>query len=418
MRLPTNFTGAQWCLIDLASQYGMAKEHYDVRLKWGQELLPMFRTEWDEFVEAIKPFVETADEPELFSASAINVWRVCHGKLSRYAIGQDAVASGPQILSCISRCEIGMKTTGLINGEEVPDLYTGITKALGSDESRSQVKKATVPHVYASIKAPMAVYGERYPEFVEAYTAVLPMAEAIKNRLVAAWNPRALFHSWEAPDGFEAVVPVIGQKSIEGKFRGFKYTYIYKAIMAKSKGLGVRSLAANFTHTLDGYVLRELARRCDYNKKQLLTVSTLINQRITNKLASAVTDVKRVAKAMKLVLLSRLNNLVSLVGVEYVTLSTIKALPLDYLLKLQRVIKRTLRLPSFKLKIVHDDFGAIGNYINALHYHYNSIMASLYMSDVLNQGLIRISGRGHGGLLNEAKLSHVKEIMRNKYAIG
>lgn len=242
-------TPAQWLLVDAASQYGLDKEHFEDRIEFGKELLPLLEQTDINNPEEISLFLDSylknADEPEMFGASLLAIRDVLAGRPTGYMVGLDAASSGPQILSCLTRCITGMSNTGAIDSGDVPDLYTLIKNNMGFEASRKDVKKATVPYVYGSKEAPVNVFGEKYTNFIQAYRTVVPWAEWAKNTLIACWNEHALFNQWELPDGGTAHVRVIGKSKTKGKFLGRQYTYIYNENKTKKKGeSGTRSLGA------------------------------------------------------------------------------------------------------------------------------------------------------------------------------
>lgn len=90
------FTPAQWSLIDLANQYGLDKKDFEERLQFGRDLLPTIR-ECKGILDLdtqFRSYIDEADEPELFTASLLNVWDICRGVPTGHYIELDAAASG------------------------------------------------------------------------------------------------------------------------------------------------------------------------------------------------------------------------------------------------------------------------------------------------------------------------------------
>lgn len=90
------YTAAQWSLIDLASMFGLDKKPFEERLAWGREQLPIIR-KCKGMLDLSKHFqdkIDSADEPEIFTASLLNVWDICNGNPSGHYIELDAAASG------------------------------------------------------------------------------------------------------------------------------------------------------------------------------------------------------------------------------------------------------------------------------------------------------------------------------------
>ena len=90
------FTAAQWSLIDLATMFFPDNKPFEERLAWGREQLPLIR-KCKGMLDLSKYFqdkIEEADEPEIFTASLLNVWDIVNGNPSGHYIELDAAASG------------------------------------------------------------------------------------------------------------------------------------------------------------------------------------------------------------------------------------------------------------------------------------------------------------------------------------
>ena len=75
------------------------------------------------------------------------------------------------------------------------------------------------------------------------------------------------------------------------------------------------------------------------------------------------------------------DNIVSLVGVEFVNEKTVHFLSKSYTEQLLDLAIRTSKRSSFHLKIIHDDFGCLPIYIEILRQTYREILSELYESD-------------------------------------
>lgn len=270
-----HFTPAQWVLIDAATQFGLDKEIYDVRLTWAKDNLFGQTPQED--------LIKQADEPELFCKALIALKDISESKPTGHVIGLDAKSSGPQILSVGLHCEIGMINTGAINSGSVPDLYTTIQSNIQGVEnlSRKQVKSATVPYAYGSDEKPNVIFGDKVEEFFKAYARSVPEAAWARDALVNAWNPTALAHEFMLPDGFIAYLETRAVKEFKGTLEDYTYTYQAKINAPIEVGaLGSKSLAANVTHGYDGFIVRELGARCNYNTVQVLRVIQILEKHI------------------------------------------------------------------------------------------------------------------------------------------
>lgn len=353
------YTPAQWLLIDAATQYGLDKKLFPQRLEFGRELLPLLEQAGDNPKEIklfFQEYIAEADEPEMFCASLLAIRDVMSGRPIGYTVGMDAASSGPQLLSVLCRCVTGMMNTGAIDCGTVPDLYSLIKDNLGFDAKREQVKKATVPYVYGSKREPLNVFGEDlYANFVRAYAAVVPWAEWAKNTLINCWNPLATYHEWETPDGGVAHVKVIRGNETKGYFQGRQYTYTFKEIGAKENGdQGTRSLGANVTHSYDGYILRELHRRCNYNKRLVLKSIKLIENHLLDPVEIvAQRKIERKQVAFHLQALAKRFNTVSVRIIDFLDSYTIQGMNKEYLEAVLLRLKEMLTHEPFEVRTIH-----------------------------------------------------------------
>ena len=77
------FSGSEYIKIDIANNYGLDKEDWDVRIDW-------FDKNQDNLMELVK----TAETPALFYAAVQAWYAVQRGEPIGYPISLDATASG------------------------------------------------------------------------------------------------------------------------------------------------------------------------------------------------------------------------------------------------------------------------------------------------------------------------------------
>ena len=342
------FTPKQWILIDLAHVYGNTGT-YEERLAFGYEMLNVMQfidyTSIPEIKRAFHHWINEAKEPEMFCAALIAMSDALQDKDSGFLIGLDACASGPQLLSVLCRCVTGMESTGALNTGKVPNLYKTIQGHMGINTPVAQIKSATVPHVYGSTAAPENVFGDDLPKFIQAYIATVPCAEWAKNVLINSWNPEAEFHEWQTPDGAWAHVKVIDQKDYKGKFLDFSYTYRTAVNQAVAKGKGVKSLGANATHSYDGYIVRELQRRCNYDPQKVVDAIHVIDEAGDRAILPS--------KLRELETLTHRFKTVSLVALEYIDKYSVRTVSKDYLTMLKECFIELLQYPPHDVVTVH-----------------------------------------------------------------
>ena len=121
---------------------------------------------------------------------------------------------------------------------------------------------------YSSTAVPKELFGEDTPELVAFYKAAqatAPGAWELLQDLKAAWQSYALVHQWKLPDGYDARVKVMEKVSARievDELDHATFTYEFHENIGSKTG---RSLPANVVHSVDGYVLRCVHRRCNYD---------------------------------------------------------------------------------------------------------------------------------------------------------
>lgn len=418
------YTPAQWLLIDLATQYGKDKDVYKDRLSFGREILETFQqcdfTDMAAIKEQMQPYIDSADEPEMFCKSLIALSDVLRGKATGHLIGLDACNSGPQLLSVLCRCETGMKNTGAMpdldsKGEPVrPDTYTAIYEAMETDieVTRTQVKKVTVPYAYGADDAPNTVFGSEADKYLDAYKKALPWAYIIRQYALALWNPRADNHTWVMPDGFVAYNPVMDLDTYNSSYKGVGYTFLKSVQKPKKKGKGVKSLPANITHSYDAYVVREMQRRMNHDPQQLKDASLVIEM--------ALLGDKGVASSIglkRLELLYKKFGTISLEAVEYIEAGLLASADKDYLVQLNKLINHVLDKGCGYLRTIHDQFDCSPNNVQIMRETYNELLVEAAESDWLFETIITLGGKDLRDIRGELTPEMRNAILTNDYAI-
>lgn len=423
------FSGFEWLLIDVAARMGHDKEHFSTRIEWTvANVLPLIKAAptFDLLKAFIEPLIKTADEPAMFCGACLAVWDTINGRESTWQVGADAASSGPQLQSCFMKCKTGMGNTGVLNWDKMPDVYTDVTLVMctgGLSITRKIVKKGIVPHIYASEAAPKAVFKTQYPAFIKAYKTVLPKAQEASDFMVQAWNSNAFEHVWTMPDGAVVRVPVIvkHQKSIPcGKH---KIEYIYEELGTKKKGLaGTKALSANITHSYDAYMLRELNRRCNYNKEHMENMLRLLTRELAHRAMSgekcptltySETDYMYYLESLYVKFTQA-----SAVAFEYMDENNVQHLSDDYLLTLEHIAKSMLAHKSFEVSNIHDEFKCLPNNVSQMKRHYNQLLWETYCSFWWFVTMETLTGHDVRFMADEIDLSIKDEILGAPYSIG
>ena len=195
------------------------------------------------------------------------------------------------------------------------------------------------------------MFGDGTPEFRafhEANTTVAPGACELLELSLTSWQPYALDHTWEMPDGFTVFVPVMVQ--VETKIEvdeldHASFTYVHEVNQGTEAGL---SLAANTIHSVDGMVVREISRRCNYNWSQLTAVELLIEDELS--MRDVPFKPERPERIEKLAMTS---GFISMVGVDYINANSVASFGTGYLKKLLALVNTTLSRKSFPVVTIH-----------------------------------------------------------------
>lgn len=238
-----SFTGKEYIKIDVANNFGLDKEDWDVRIAW-----------FDENENKLESLLNQAEEPALFYAG-IKAWEdVKAGNPTGHSISLDATSSGLQILSVLARCEASAKTCNILNTGSRKDAYTVVYKAmceaLGEDEkiNRKDTKRSIMTSLYGSSAVPREVFGEGelLECFYDTMKRVLPGAWALNEDLLALWQPDALSHDWILPNNFHVKNKVMTSEQQTVRFDGVPYLVNIAVNKPVNKG---KAIGANVCHS-------------------------------------------------------------------------------------------------------------------------------------------------------------------------
>ena len=76
------------------------------------------------------------------------------------------------------------------------------------------------------------------------------------------WNYNADHHSWIMPDGHTVHVPIV--ESTSNVYTDPQYGEIPLTWVQQTKSDNYRSLCPNVIHSIDGYIAREMVRKCKF----------------------------------------------------------------------------------------------------------------------------------------------------------
>ena len=225
---------------------------------------------WAERVDWVsKQTIEdiTWEEPILGRKAIRALKDTTEGKPTGYVMSVDATSSGIQVMAVLSGCKKTAKMVNCIDPNKRHDLYSNVanmmSQQLGKQVPRSVIKQCTMTHYYNSKATPRGLLSEEEIEvFYQVIEGLLPGAEEIMTTINECWNPNADYHSWIMPDGHRVYVPVV--EGINGVYSDDEFGDIPLRWYRQTKSNNFRSLCPNVIHSIDGYVAREMIRRCDF----------------------------------------------------------------------------------------------------------------------------------------------------------
>jgi hypothetical protein len=207
------------------------------------------------------------DEPILGrkAVRALRDTQIC--KPSGYVMSLDATSSGMQVMAALSGCKKTASYVNMIDSNNRVDVYSSIatemSKQLSIPVHRKIIKQAAMTHYYNSRATPKRVLSKRELEvFYDIIEGLLPGAEDVMDTINACWQSDADYHSWTMPDGHYVYVPVV--EPTNGHYVDSEFNEISLRWYHQTKSDNFRSLCPNVIHSVDGYVAREMIRRCDF----------------------------------------------------------------------------------------------------------------------------------------------------------
>ena len=383
------FTPAQYLKIDIAGNFGKDEQGRTLeKLKWDE------RIEWfDRHEGELDNLLSKAENPALFFAG-VQAWRAYKAKEpSGYPISLDGCSSGLQILACLVGDRKAASLCNVVDTGKREDAYTLVyewmLQRLGGQATldRDPVKKAIMTSLYGSQKVPKDVFGSTeglLELFFEAMGILAPGAWQLNTAFLNMWNPEALAYHWTLPDNFHVHTKVMGIVKEEVKYQGSLFDITHKENLPQKEG---RSIGANVTHSIDSYIVRELTRRCDYDKEQIMQVKVALcaSEGGTPDLTDPDTQ------------------MVDTLWKHYEKTGLLSARIFDYLNEdsVSAVTDRSVvfrliySLPAkpFKVMSIHDCFRVLPNYGNDVRRQYNNLLVELAKGDLLSHILSMVLNR-------------------------
>lgn len=374
------FTGIEYLKIDIANSFGLDKEIWETRLNW-----------FDQNEHQLERLVNQADEPAMFYAGVQAYRDVQAGKPIGYMASLDATSSGLQILACLTG---DRKTAELCNVVDVgfrENAYKALHDAmvartgLGVGITLEMAKQAIMTAFYGSTAEPKKVFGDGdlLTVFNETMADHAPAAWDLNQLMMLIWDPTALEYHWTMPDNFHVNTKVMNTLSETVNIMGEPFEVTYKENAPVNQG---RMLGANMTHSVDGFMVREMTRRCDYNPETVNRILDLIEFGPSGNEVATPND----------------DNLVRVLWDHYQDSGYLSARILDHInannlahVDRNAILELIGTLPSkpFKLVSVHDCFRFLPHYGDDVRKQYNLQLTLIARSNLLQSLLSQITGK-------------------------
>jgi hypothetical protein len=378
-----SFTGVEYLKIDIANNFGLDKLNWDDRIHW-----------FDSEEKNLANHIEKAKEPALFYAGIKAYYDVLKGNPIGYMISLDATASGLQILSCMTGDRLAARLCNVIPSGPVDNredaytlIYEDMCEQIGdsSKVKHEDVKQAIMTSLYGSTAIPKQVFGdgELLDVFYDSMKTLAPAAWELNEAYLNMWDSTALINEWVLPDNYHVKVKVMRPVRDTVHFLNEPFDVFYKVNAPVDQG---RSLSANTTHSIDGLIVREMARCCDYDERVVDTLRSVIDN----------------AQAGSCDRVTKNDRMVVTLWQHFKDTGYLSARIIDHLnsRNIGNVCPKTVldlleTFPDkpFKLPSVHDCFRVLPHYGNDLRKQYNLQLERIAKSNLLDNLVGQLIGR-------------------------
>lgn len=407
MQTTQQFTGKQYLQMDIANHFGLDKENWDVRLNW-----------FHAHAAHLEGMLKQADVPAQYFA-AVHAWRqVEKGEPTGYPIALDATASGMQILACLTGDRRAAMLCNVVNigrrADAYTEVYTRMLTKVGQQGrvTRDMVKQAVMTSLYNSEAIPKQVFGNGplLTKFHETMEEECPAVWELNKFYKEMWDSTRATYSWVLPDNFHVHVKVVDHVSETVLFNGQHFDVVTKVHAPTAEG---RSLSANTTHSIDGMIVREITRRCNYNQKRVDHVADLmLHPDMWNCPTELPTDEDT---QLLLTLLERHD------ASGYLSARILDCIHYDnaHLVPCRELVIELIKsLPKkpFEVFSIHDCFRCLPNYGNDLRQQYRLQLHLIAKSNMLSDLMTQLMG--HEVKVGKLDPTLADDILLSEYALS
>ena len=382
------FTNVEVAKINLANLVlGLDKEVFEKRLNFSMNSV----------YEAIDNMVDVSER--LQALSALKCLKEAENGVFNTPCWFDENSSMFILEGCITRDIATLEYVG-VGCDKPQRTYKKLETAWREDCAKAGVEtdevedfkhEAAIPYGYAGEMCAKRALGKKgFKVFEETFAKALPSCSLYRKACLEAWNGKALAYTWETPDGYQVVTPVLGDAhefEVSLPKMTIKYslkeneprpTYIeckdeYGETTFRRNG-GTRALGANVIHSMDKYVLMEIVRRCDMTKGRALD--------ILEKCKNSKETIKGYHPELE-----RLEDCTMEMGIVsarwFYLLENEPVQLSNSLMEALTRLANTLGNKSFELMVIHDAFGCTANHVNYLRRTANQVFADIYAGDMM-----------------------------------
>ena len=383
------FTAREYLKIDIANNYGLDKKTWNERIDW-----------FDRHEDRLMEVLPQAAEPALYFAG-VTAWQdIKAGKPSGYPISLDATSSGMQILAALTGDRKAAELCNVVNKQsggkaERRDGYTVIYQAMlqslgeSAKITREKTKEAIMTALYGSRAVPKEVFGEGMllKVFEDTMQSLAPAVWELNEAFIEMWDPNATINSWVLPDNFHVHVKVMSRVMETVHFMNKPYETFRTVNMPMDEG---RSLGANTTHSIDGMIVREMVRRCNYDAAKVLAIRQYIEYLSGgNELTVVFDDDENADMVRTLWAHYEESGYLSARIIDHLNLHNLHLVQHSVILELLD----SLPAKPFEVLAVHDCFRCLPNYGNDLRRQYTLQLQLIAKSKLLQSILSQILGR-------------------------
>ena len=340
-------------------------------------------------------------------ADAYQAYQDAHAGIpSGFIMGMDAGASGVQMLSVLTGDLKAAISTGLAKEHERGNFYKDVEKAVdsGLDIDPDDLKQAVMTAFYMSEKVPTEVFGEdNMHYFNEALDECAPECFGLLQMVLGLHGELGkTSYSWPMPNGYKVYTPVlVTDKLTTVDMLGGTFRYETKNI---AEDESYKGLLANIAHSVDAFVSDEVGDRVMYDEDIIRNGIAVLDKALGK---SQIAPDTTTAPSIRWV-----NDM----GMgRYTTIAQVrKQFSLAELQALRLLAKDVLKWEAVPTFARHDEFCTYPCGMNAVRYQYQTVMAQIAKSSLLDVILSNICDEEV--IVDKADIS--QEVLQSNYGLN